>query len=150
MKVYIHYTYDYKEKRSKEPYGQWSKKRSNHEVHYVTLDGETDDYFYDETMTYAGEAKVGDTLYLVYALVSHGDSFGNSTGNFEPVGIYGSEKKAIEVRDKILDMNKHGDRNDFGYARFVDPDGLPVSTSSWEGYFDSLEDVEIAKLVVVE
>ena len=65
-----------------------------------------------------------DVVFFIVVRYTTGDTFGTSYGNWEDIGCYKSLKEAREVKKSIEDGSYEGYK-------------------CWEGYFESLEDVEL-------
>jgi len=76
----------------------------------------------------------GQTVYIVLARYSTGDSFGNSEGHGCIVGIYKNEKDAQAIIDSVSDET---------YYEKVE------KYPPWKGYFESLQDIFVESKVVM-
>jgi len=94
------------------------------------------------------EVNKGDTVFVVWAEWSTGDSFGHSNrGQTEVIHVFKDEKLADEAV-RILE-NYPGDNFDDWKVKFQSDSGQEMSYfRSWLGYFDSLDKihVEIARV----
>lgn len=95
------------------------------------------------------DVKKGDTIFLVSAIYSSGDSFGRSTGNIEYVGAYQTKEFAEKVRKYILhDYERYLGDKSCRQEYKIEVDDEVIYTSAWIDYFETLNSVEIDKLVV--
>jgi len=143
--IYVIYkTFTEEEHDTSKSYGEWHSE-SHYNFKKLSLsEGE-------EKITIAGNPKIGDYLFLVYALYSRGDSFGEATGCLEIVGAYDSENKAKFIKNLLEEDYDSYLKNKRGHTygrKILDADGLPVFTDIWKGYFESLEQVVIEYLEV--
>lgn len=105
-------------------------------VHGLTLhDKDT----YDAVINYL-EAKEGDEVYALYAVYSTGDSFGHdASGQLEFINVFATYKDAERARDSLATSNvyllSNGQEISLGYK-------------PWDGYFESLDYMEIDRFVV--
>jgi len=74
---------------------------------------------------------IGDGIYLIVVRYETGNSFGRSPGQWYVEGVYNDSEEAIDIAKSIKD-NKYTKEE------------YPV----WKGYFETLEGVEIHKLVL--
>lgn len=73
-------------------------------------------------------AKEGSEVHIVVVRYKDGDTFGTSHGNFYIEGVYATYDEAYNVSEAIYNKTYKG--GEYNYV-------------PWEGYFSSLEDVEI-------
>lgn len=83
------------------------------------------------------DANVGETVHLLYAMYSTGDSFGNDDGNFVAIAVFKNAEAAIQASSLLEDGP--------GYMQKI---MLDASTElevykPWVGYFESLENLAI-------
>lgn len=146
MNLYVDKTTLSEGKSSRKRYGSWWKD-STHTFHGLVSDiGKTTSFGY-EMVTTSADAKPGDLLYLLWVEYSTGDSFGTSRGNFCEVGVYDDEEKAKHIASLIRDDCKIKKDEP---TILVDMDGVNVSTTTWKGYFERLQDVHIELLELTE
>ncbi len=92
--------------------------------------------------------KVGMDVWLVTVRYSTGDTFGRSLGNYKFITAYDNYEDAKSLAREIEKNNK----NETGYQfSFVPKTPFPedsVECSSWTGYFDRLEMVDIEQFTV--
>ena len=116
---------------------------SSHTLEYVSLATESA----YSTVTYPGEVKVGEKIYLVYAVYSTGDSFGHDEDAcIELISVHKNLDVARFNYQKVKDsVNKNYD-----FKLEISQDNgqvVPVSTP-WNGYFESLSYVKVAGFTV--
>jgi hypothetical protein len=92
--------------------------------------------------------KVGMDVWLVTVRYSTGDTFGRSLGNYKFITAYDNRDDAESLAREIEKNNK----DDGGYKfSFIPSTPFPedsVECSSWTGYFDRLEMVDIEQFTV--
>jgi hypothetical protein len=92
-----------------------------------------------------GEAKVGDTLYIVYAVYSTGDSFGHDDRASVEVFTAHRVKEVAEFNYRLLEASRHGG----GSVSLALDDGKFLNTYlPWSGYFESLDDVYMTEFEI--
>lgn len=91
-------------------------------------------------------------IYIVYVLYDTGDSFGRSENNIELIGLYKDIADAEAVGDAIESDYKEYDE-DRGHNYEPLAILLPVkqtienvSTSTWKGYFEHFNSVEVRRI----
>lgn len=98
------------------------------------------------------EVNPGDTLLVVYAVYSTGDSFGrDDCGAMEVIDVFKSADKAAECVKAIENSASRYDSKNVSDASWVREDGSDTKLDyvPWNGYFESLEHVrcELAKVI---
>jgi len=79
------------------------------------------------------EPKKGDIVYFLVVRYQTGDTFGASYGNWETIGCYDNADQAVEI-EKSIEVGTYGkDEEKDDYCLY----------HTWEGYFESLESVDI-------
>lgn len=113
-----------------------------HYVDQVSLDPVGYEYCY-----IPGSIKKGDTVYLVYAVWSTGDSFHRAEGEYIDFISAHRTYDAASRNENILDTDRaEGEGSTF--KLFLD-DGTEFSyCASWFGYFESLDYVTVREFTV--
>ena len=112
-----------------DPTDSWDR-ADTHTTWYVEGLGLQDTDYSDSVPNYLA-AKVGDTLWVLYAVYSTGDSFGrDEDANLEFINVFARREDAITARHSLADGNppytlSNGQTITFGW--------IP-----WNGYFESL------------
>lgn len=106
---------------------EWSEERDI-DVRDVWLNREMASTWCVETMSCEGKVEPGDVLYLIVVRYSSGDTFGHGTGYYHFEKITKSAEEAVALRKSI-------------------EEGTHKGYKPWDGYFESLERVEMHKLV---
>lgn len=129
--------------RSDEPYGDWSE---TYDFSVGSTARITDkDSWSNHTETYEGELNSGDVIYAIIAHYSTGDSFGGSDGG--SVEICSLHKDVEVAKTNLAILNADNDK----YSATIKlDDGTETSAyRPWNGYFESLDSIEIYPLIVV-
>ena len=98
------------------------------------------------------EPEIGKRVYVMVVRYGDGDTFGHSDGNWQVIGAFDNEKevyaikKAIERSGELDKEDSYDTAYDCVTAAFK-PSGISVHPA-WIGYFNSLESVEIHKMVI--
>lgn len=132
--------------RSDEEYGEWSE---NNYIDYTYATISKNDY--GEPIDW--EAKIGDVVFLVHVVYSSGDSFGHSTGNSEVIEVLRTVEEAEALAELIREnYEKYPDysfeKDVSKNTNYIPYKGRHISTSTWKGYFESLQSVEVVALIV--
>ena len=99
---------------------------------------------YDQYIEVDFDVQQGDTIYLVGVVWSTGDSFGHDDGScFELFAAYKEKSKADEAA-KILESSASMS----WHNKVKLPDGYELSYIPWQGYFESLDYVEVFERVI--
>lgn len=99
---------------------------------------------YDEEFIPCFEHEVGQTVYLVWAEYSTGDSFGNDSGKVEFIDIFLSE----ELADACA-KSAEGPLGSHYEFQFVRQNGSTIQQyAPWYGYFENLEVVHVDSLTI--
>ena len=137
------YTRDYTE-----DYGEWSEENDHN---LVSASISNDKYWDVALFPSEVEPTRGQDIYVVYVLYSSGDSFGHSSGNLVYIWAFTDPKKAYELSDLILtdyakqpDFSFDKNGNEFTFY------GQTIYCGTWKGYFERLQEVEVAKLCVTK
>lgn len=132
--------------QSPEPYGDWW---AEYYFQEPTRAWEVSKGIYGSYPYVGPEPTKGDTLYVIYAVWSSGDSFGSdSQGSYEFLCVNHDRDKAYANLEKL---RRHSpgpyDYTTGGNQVEVDLDDgstMTVYTGSWRGYFESLDTMDIA------
>lgn len=91
------------------------------------------------------EIKPDKTYYLVSVIYSTGDSFSHHSGKIDYIELYESLEMAEATKKMILDSYALKDKEESYSVEILNNSGTAykISSSSWVGYFESLEDVQI-------
>lgn len=133
---------------SGEKYGDWSESSN-----IVYRSAKISKNEYGEPIDW--EAKVGDVVFLVHVTYGSGDSFGHSSGNSEIIEVLQTAEEA-EALANLIEKN-YADHPNYFFGKVGDKDnpnyipykGRHISTTTWKGYFESLEGVHVIPLPVV-
>ena len=97
--------------------------------------------------------KIQDEYFLVYATYSTGDTFHNEGGLFQPIAIYSELSPALKTKD-YLEKWTEKNKDSYSYSAVIqleDGEGgfkdFKFSVP-WMGYFESLEGIEVKKLLL--
>jgi hypothetical protein len=148
MELYVNcQTFTDVDEHDGQQYGEWRRAYS-YAFHNINSKS-------GERISVRFDPKVGDVLAFVWVEYSTGDSFGVAEGEMCDIGIYDAIEKAEVVKEMIeSDYRKYEIREKGGSYYYqgyqlYDPDGLPISTSAWKGYFERLTTVHIELLEYV-
>lgn len=146
-KIYIEYD-TYTEVTSEaNPDDSWSSD-STYSTHCVNNINLKNGYEY---CYYPGEVKKGDTLYLLYAVWSTGDSFHRADGSqIDFISVHKSYENA-ERNEKILEQHTgsfDSDKGNYSTKIFLDNGEEYSYCLGWLGYFESLDHIVISKFIV--
>lgn len=112
---------------------------TEHNIRGFSVGGESQ--YYDEVVLY--EPEKGTTYYVLYAIYSTGDSFGHDeAGGIEYYGFYREDQLDVAKENKRrLNAAQEG-----AEAKIIMPDGSKEHNVyvPWLGYFESLDDLDIA------
>lgn len=127
--------------RERDPNERWDgdDTRSSWEINGVEL---VDDNTYQTVKNYL-DAKVGDRIWVVYAVYSTGDSFGHDEdGQFEFVNVFATQADAEKCAEILVKATEK--------AEYVLSDGTKVGYGwiPWRGYFESLSYIRAEEFVV--
>ena len=86
-----------------------------------------------------------ETYFLVYVVYSDGDSFNHYSGKICYIDLYRNAEWAKATREMIENSYKRKDKESrYGIEIFNDEGTMyKISSSTWTGYFERLEYVEI-------
>lgn len=128
---------------SNEPYGEWSESFYFEVWDTAIILPDGDKYVYagpGEIEYYEGELAEGDLIYVVIANYSGGDSFGHASRKYVDVcsinkdsNIAYDNLRALGSKKPIITLDNGGTHS---YYR------------SWDGYFESLDSLEIHTMIV--
>lgn len=110
-----------------DPDDYWSRNSTTGDVDVVSVSIIEEDS-YDMIAT-DDNYKVGDTVYILHAVYTTGDSFGRDGGNYELLGAY-----------KTLDAAK---------SALVHFENINDYSVPWIGYFESLDNIKITELEIL-
>lgn len=101
---------------------------------------------------YPGEVNKGDTLYLIYAIWSTGDSFHHDTrGCIDFVAVY-KDKATANLVAHVLENHKHEDDRHGKYnwtANIMLDNGEEFKYHvGWLGYFENLDEIYVEEYTV--
>lgn len=132
--------------RSGEEYGDWSE---SNDIDYK--DAKVSDLGYGDVALFPNqrEPKRGEDIFVVGVSYSSGDSFGHGTGYHELLWAFTDGDLAFKLSDLLKKDSE--DNPDYNYksGNYVMFEGVKVGTSTWKGYFESLERVFVERLMVV-
>ena len=93
------------------------------------------------------ELEANDTVYLVYAKWSTGDSFGRASGgSFEPIAIFKEEEEAKKFSEAL---EKADSEKPFHY-KANDGQEFYCKNLWWSGFFSSLDTVDYTPVTMIE
>jgi len=128
----------------------WSRDSysTDHNIVGFKCAAESENRYYDLTVPYYPEDDT--TYYVLYAVYTTGDSFGQDPGRgVEFIGFYKSDQLDIanDNMSKIESDDFSGKSESFS-IKLRTPDGQNTFTQScgWKGYFESLDYVDIASV----
>lgn len=130
---------------SGEAYGDWSE-TNNPSMESAKI---TEGNYWDVAL-FPGqpEPQRGGDIFLVWAEYSSGDSFGSSSGNVEFIWAFSKAEDAFALEKLLKEDNRKNPDYNFGDGNFVEFQGQKVSTSTWKGYFEHLEDIHVDRLEI--
>lgn len=135
---------------SPERFGDWSQ---DYDFDPPTRAWEVDKRTYGGFPYVGPEPTKGDTLYVIYAVWSSGDSFGSdSRGSYEFVCVNNDRDRAYANLAKLRgDQNSKPNYYSSGGNQvevLLDNDtSMKVYTGAWKGYFEHLDTLDIATVV---
>lgn len=130
--------------RSGETYGDWSESNS---ISYTSA--KISEKSYGDVALFPGqrEPKRGEDIFVVGASYSSGDSFGRGRGYHELLWAFTDGEAAFKLKDALEeDYRENSDYNFKG--NYIEFEGIKVGTSTWKGYFESLEDVFVERIML--
>lgn len=93
------------------------------------------------------EPKLDDRVHIVAVVYSTGDSFGTISGCTEHIFAFTDIEKAFKLQDLLEKDNKNNPEYNFGEdGNSFDFFGVKINTSTWKGYFEHMQRVEITSL----
>lgn len=132
--------------RHADPDEQWDGDDLAHsqDIHGYSIG---DEKTYGETFPMHVEPDKNKTYWLVYANYGTGDSFHHETGCICFVGVFEDANDAEHLA-KVLEKDAEKEDYDFKPIQVKFPSGMvkDVCTSTWKGYFESLEGVHVRSL----
>lgn len=144
-------TYDHGYGRESEEveYGSWSEYR---EVEYLCAYIVPDNAYSDVALfPDQREPKLGESIYVVVAVYSSGDSFGTGHGYTQELWAFTDLESAYELRDLL--RKDYETKPDYDFSKggnVVQFRGKPVSTSTWKGWATRLDEVKVEILKVLK
>jgi hypothetical protein len=140
---------------SNEPYSYRGTTTTHWTVEGLKLLG-TEDHSYGyrvrETVDVNWEPKKGQLYHLLYAVYSTGDSFGHDNGRcFEAIGVYKSRNVAEENEKRLREGKPSKKAPIYGTHVMLKMEGttkLHPYNRPWDGYFESLDYLEVRSLVL--
>lgn len=143
--LYVKYTRDQYTTREAAADDEWDRGNtsSKYTLEYISL---ANDSAYS-TVTYPGEVKVGEKLYLLYAVYSTGDSFGHDEDAcIELISVH----KNLDVARFNYETIKNNTDESYGVQIELSQDNGQTWKMSppWNGYFESLSYLKIAGFTV--
>lgn len=97
------------------------------------------------------KVKPGDRIWLVYAIYSTGDSFGNDRGSsIEFFTAHKNEEIASDNGEILARMSKSDSHYNFNAAITLDSGLRMVVHVPWMGYFEGLDNVHVEQFTVHE
>lgn len=112
---------------------------------YMTSDGA----LYGDTVRVDFEPKDGQDVHVVVVRYGTGDTFGHTDGCGHIEGVYADDKLATKIGEAIhkgydsKDGGKHYSGKSYGEYRMLKGTSEKDAYYPWEGYFESLQGVEI-------
>jgi hypothetical protein len=108
-----------------------------------------------ESLSYQEGFKVGDTVWLVVVRYTTGGTFSCTHGCWRIEDIVSSEEKAIEIKKMIEDDEKALKKWNLSHPCYLRTKNEPPQSryrpgesKCWEGYFNSLDGVEIHEIKI--
>jgi hypothetical protein len=100
-------------------------------------------------LTVSFEIDPAKTYYLVSVIYTDGDSFNCDEGQISYIDLYEDSKLAIKTKKSIEDNYKDKEKKDSHSVEILTCDGCPytISSSLWTGYFNSLQEVRIDRIL---
>lgn len=133
----------YEQTRDPDPDDRWDRGNTS-TSHYIQgisiVDTEVSDFNLENI-------KVGDVVYVIYAIYSTGDSFGNDTcGGFEVIIMNSNSDIATKNYDIIVKNQNNRDRGTVELT--LDNGNIMSYYPPWNGYFENLEDLRLESYCV--
>lgn len=125
----------------------WSRDSysTNHNIVGFRCAAESENRYYDLTVPYYPEDNT--TYYVLYAVYTTGDSFGQDPGRgVEFIGFYTKDQLDVAEENMREIEVDDGKRNENWNVTLKTPDGQKTFKQhcGWKGYFESLDYVDIA------
>lgn len=131
MKFFLEYEEDSFMTRPPDDDG-WDRGDYTDTVDFKALYLSNDNFGWSEELEYDLDGvSAGDKLFLVVVRYGTGDTFGTTSGRWCPVGLFKTDAEAEELLRRLR----------------RDPKDHPGS-STWTGYFECMEDIEVHELEV--
>ncbi|RYD56158.1 MAG: hypothetical protein EOP83_21420 [Verrucomicrobiaceae bacterium] len=88
--------------------------------------------------------EVGDLVYVIFAIYSTGDSFGqDNRSNFESISVHKNRERAEENAEVLRHMEKDGTYSSWEAILTTDGGTRFPFHVPWLGYFESLDEVRV-------
>lgn len=103
----------------------------------------------------AGESLApGQSAHVLWCAYGTGDSFGSSTGNFQALAAFGSARAAARAlafleSEMALMAKEGGGGGYYASALPLDHGGYARIDCPWEGYFNSLETLDVSEVPIL-
>lgn len=135
------------EKRASERYGDWNRLQHNEIVGFEIAKEEE---YFDIIVSF--NPIENKEYYLLYVQYTTGDSFGQSNGNIEHIGLYESRDLAVNNAKRIREHNETKSFKHFSdeySVILVSEEGLEYRQStSWKGYFERIESIVVMPITM--
>ena len=143
--LYVKYSSDTYTTREANADDEWDRGNtaSNYDLEYISLAAESA----YSTVTYPGEVKVGEKIYLLYAVYSTGDSFGHDKDAcIELISVH----KNLDIARFNYETIKNNTDESYGVQIELSQDNGQTWKMSppWNGYLESLSYLKIAGFTV--
>lgn len=119
-----------------DPDDEWSRDSTDGVVSIIGATITSKDGY--DTLGTDAELKKGDTIYLVWAQYSTGDTFGNDGGQYELLEVH-TDKAVADARREMYENLGDNRSEDVGQC---------VGYVPWLGYFESLDFVQVDEFVL--
>lgn len=122
-----------------DPDDEWSRDSTSTSWHVKGVQvASKDDY---DGVTVGFDATPGEAVFVVYAIYSTGDSFGHDeSAQLEFIDAFKSADKAAAAAQGLQGSAKGWTREDGSFAE--------MNWKPWDGYFESLEEMNVEAFVV--
>lgn len=133
---------------SDEQYGSWEESYDVTVGEFVHIEPKYQYYPKYQVEHYEGEVKDGDTLWVIIAIYSSGDSFGSSSsGSNDIIAIHKDSEVALRNL-KALEGKSRDDQYESSIVNIELDDGTKHSYyRPWLGYFESLDSLQIYEMI---
>lgn len=120
-----------------ESYGEWSESYSNTFESIEKIEKYPD-------LCSVEDLKIGDTVYVVWAEWSTGDSFGNADRYYtEALAVFSNSTDAVNMKNALMKSDGKG-------YNFVASIGQIFETeyAPWDGYFERLDEIHVTEAIL--